>query len=268
MTTFSDTYHDYFLVEETDLYQHYHNPKMPFLYSCNVLKFKRNPTLEEYISTEKKLKNFQQKIKQDFIYLYAVENEPFSEEIEQYLLSENYTIDAEELLIIDPKDFYFKQSNAEAAVVLVQRDNQLKEYLDFMYRLNLKHGVSFAQKKQAFYLERFHSPKIQLVNAYLNGQVVGAANLILSSTFIEIDHFEVEQSFQHRGIGTEIQKFIMSQAKDKKVILIADKQSESNSMYYHQHYQLGGYQTSAFKRFEPSYLPALPQPYPSIASTP
>lgn len=252
MIAFSETYHDYTLVEETELYHHYYNPKLSFFYPCNVLKFKRNPTLEEYTATEKKLMNFQQRMNQDYIYLYAVENTPFSKEIEQYLSSENYSIASEELLSIDPKDFYFNHSNEGVTVEIVQSDSQLKDYLDFMYQLNIKNGSSFAQKKRAFYVNRFHSPKIQQINAYLNGKVVGTVNIILSATLIEIDHFEVAPSSQHSGIGTEIQKFIMSLAKDKKVILVVDKGSNANNMYYHQHYQFSGYQISAFKRFTPS----------------
>lgn len=264
MIAFSETYHDYTLVEETELYHHYYNPKLSFFYPCNVLKFKRNPTLEEYTATEKKLMDFQQRMNQDYIYLYAVENTPFSKEIELYLSSENYSIAGEELLSIDPKDFYFNHSNKEVIVELVQSDSQLKDYLDFMYQLNVKNGSSFAQKKKAFYVNRFHSPKIQQINAYLNGKVVGTVNIILSASFIEIDHFEVAPSSQHSGIGTEIQKFIMSLAKDKKVILVVDKGSNANSMYYHQHYQFSGYQISAFKRFTPS-TPSIPS-IPSIPS--
>lgn len=253
MTTFSETYHEFTLIENTDFYHHYMNAKMPFLYSCNVLKFKRDPTLEEYIETEKKLKVFQQKMNQDYVHFYSMENTPFSKEIEQYLVSENYTLTTEELLSIDPKDFYSKYSNKEVVVVLVQSNKQLNDYLNFMYQLNLKHGVSFAQKKQVFYLNRFYSPKIQQINAYLNGQVVGTANIILSEEFIELDHFEVDPTSQHQGIGIEIQKFIMSLANDKQVLLVAEKNSDANRMYYHQHYQFRGYQMSAFKRFIPSF---------------
>ncbi|SIO17952.1 hypothetical protein SAMN05878443_1797 [Carnobacterium alterfunditum] len=267
MISFSETYHEYDLVEETEFYQHFYNPKMPSIYSCNVLKFKRNPTLEEYIVAENKLMEFQQIMNQDYIFLYTVENEPFSKEVEHYLLSKNYSIASEELLSIDPKDFFFKHSNEEVTVVLVQSNSQLKDYLNFMYQLNLKNGISFAHKKQVFYLNRFHSTKIQQISAYLNGKVVGTANIILSVPFIEIDHFEVALTSQNKGIGTEIQKFIMSLTKDKKVILVVDKGTDANNMYYRQHYQFSGYQMSAFKKFTPSLLLNIPHTHSSSNST-
>lgn len=267
MVSFSETYHEYTWIEETDFYKHYQNEKLPFLYSCNVLKFKRNPSLEEFYLAEKKLMDFQKKMQQDFIHLYAAENEPFSKEIEEYLTKENYTIAAEELLVIDPKDFHFTHQNKEVAVVLVENNKQLTEYLKFMYQLNLKNGVLYAQKKQDFYVDRFISPKIQQINAYLDGQVVGTTNIILSSKYIEIDHFEVAPNFQNKGVGTQIQRFIMGLAKDKKVLLVVDKETKASRMYYHQHYQYCGYQLSAFKRFKSATITNIPQISSSIVST-
>ncbi len=263
MIMFNETYHEYFLAEETDFYKYYHNPEIPFFYPCNVLKFKKSPTLEEYMEIERKLMKFQQEMNQDYIYLYAVENTPFSKEIEQYLLSENYSIAGEELLSINPEDFYYSHSNEDVRVELVENNQQLKNYIDFMYQLNLKNGSSFAQKKQVFYVNRFHSPKVQQINAYLNGKVVGTASIILSTEFVEIDHFEVVPTAQHNGVGTEIQKFIMLLANDRKVILVVDKGTDANKMYYHQHYQFSGYQISAFKRFFPFVILDIPQSHPS-----
>ncbi|AEB30098.1 hypothetical protein CAR_c14370 [Carnobacterium sp. 17-4] len=267
MVSFSETYHEYTWIEETDFYHHYQNEKLPFLYSCNILKFKRNPSLEEFCLAEKKLMDFQKKMQQDFIHFYAAENEPFSKEIEEYLTKENYTIAAEELLVIDPKNFYFSHQNEEISVEIVGDNERLKEYLDFMYQLNLKNGVLYAHKKQDFYVDRFISPKIQQINAYLDGKVVGTANIILSSEYIEIDHFEVEPNFQNKGIGTQIQIFIMALAKDKKVLLVVDKETKASRMYYHQHYQYCGYQLSAFKRFKTATIINIPQNSSSIAST-
>lgn len=267
MISFSETYHEYTQIEETDYYYHYQNKKLPFLYSCNRLRFKRNPTLEEFCLAEKNLMDFQRKTQQDFIYLYGPENEPFSKEIEEYLATENYTVSAEELLVIDPKDFYFTHQNEEIKVSLVENNEQLKEYLEFMYQLNLKNGMSYANKKQKFYLDRFISPEIQQINAYLNGQVVGTVNIIISSKYIEIDHFEVAPNFQNKGIGTQIQRFIMALAKDKKVLLVVDKETKANHMYYHQGYQFCGYQLSAFKRFKSTTVINIPQNSSSIAST-
>ncbi|MER2173337.1 MAG: GNAT family N-acetyltransferase [Carnobacterium sp.] len=266
MISFSETYHEYTWIEETDFYHHYQNEKLPFLYSCNILKFKRNPTLEEFRLAEKKLMNFQKKMQQDFIHLYAAENEPFSKEVEEYLTKENYTIAAEELLVIDSKDFYFTHQNEEIRVDLVKDNKQLKEYLDFMYQLNLKNGAAYAHKKQDFYVDRFISPKVQQINAYLDGQVVGTANIILSSEYVEIDHFEVAPNFQNKGIGTQIQRFIMALAKDKKVLLVVDKGTKASRMYYHQHYQFSGYQLSAFKRFKSATIINNPQISSSIVS--
>lgn len=267
MITFSETYHEFTLIEKTDFYHHYHNAKMPFLFSCNVLKFNRDPMLEEFMATEKKLMNFQLKMNQDYVHFYSVENKPFPKEIEQYLVLENYILTTEELLSIDPRDFYSTRSNKKVVVGLVQSNKQLNDYLAFMYQLNLKHGVTFAQKKQVFYLNRFYSPEIQQINAYINGKIVGTANIISSGKFIEIDHFEVAPTLQHQGIGTEIQKFIMSLTKDKQVLLVAEKGSDASRIYYQQHYQFNGYQMSAFKRFLPSFSQDIPQTYPSMAST-
>lgn len=266
MISFNETYHEYTLIEETDSYRHYHNAKMPFLYSCNVLKFKKNPTLDEFRLIEKNLMDFQKQIQQNYIHFYAPENKLFSKEIEEYLLSENYTVSAEELLVIDPKDFHFTHQNENVSVVLVENDKQLKDYLKFMYQLNLKNGTLYAQKKQAFYIDRFISPRIQQINAYLDGQVVGTANVILSLEYIEIDHFEVEPSFQNNGIGTQIQKFIMASAKGKKVILVVDKGTEASHMYNHQHYKFSGYQLAAFKRFKFTAIINTPQISSSISS--
>lgn len=266
MLSFSETYHEYTCIEETDFYHHYQNEKLPFLYSCNILKFKRNPTLEEFCLAEKKLMDFQEKMQQDFIHLYAAENVPFSMEVEEYLRRENYTIAIEELLVIDPKDFHFSHQNKEIRVEIVENNQQLKEYLDFMYQLNLKNGVSYAHKKRGFYVDRFISPKVQQMNAYLAGQVVGTANIIVSSEYVELDHFEVAPNFQNKGIGTQIQRFIMALANEKKVLLVVDKDTKASRMYYQQHYQFCGYQLSAFKRFKSATIINIPQISSSIAS--
>ncbi|WP_052044358.1 GNAT family N-acetyltransferase [Alkalihalobacillus alcalophilus] len=54
---------------------------------------------------------------------------------------------------------------------------------------------------------------------------------------IEIDNLHVDDNYQKRGIGRQLQKAVMNEFPDKTVILIADGDDTPREMYQKQGYQ-------------------------------
>lgn len=59
--SFTATYILEEIVLENEHYRHYHDPEMLIRYDSNFIEFKQGPTIQEFIKTEKYLKEFHQK---------------------------------------------------------------------------------------------------------------------------------------------------------------------------------------------------------------
>lgn len=158
---------------------------------------------------------------------------------------ETYEIGFLELYTIQPSQFP-KAKNPAVDVQFVT-DFNLEAFLELQYNEDLKYGETFAIQKQDLLRRQFHDRSKQQIIAYYEGIPAGSTELVEQAEIAEIDNFFVIKSFQRKGIGSQIQQFVMETFRTKTVILVADGEDTAREMYQKQNYAYQGYQYEALK---------------------
>lgn len=244
--TFEKINHYGIKVFENDLYNHIHNPEMLLMYDCNFLQFKKNPTLLDFTKAEDYLREFHLKHDQHHLKFYFPENATILPEVREYLSQCNYHDSRLELYYIQPKRFPKINGNPEISVQSVTEEN-LDTFLKFQYELDFKYGLGYAEQRQAQHRRNFYSDSFQQVIAYFRGLPAASVDLIITDDTVEIDGLIVLDAYQKRGIGSMIQRYVMDQFMDKKVILVASGDDTPREMYIKQNYKYVSYKYEVMK---------------------
>jgi GNAT superfamily N-acetyltransferase len=234
------------LVEETELYKHYHYPEMLSRYDSNFIEFKRMPSLKEFIEAEEFLRGYHVEYGQNHLKFVFPQDHDFTEDLRNYFNKEAYQVSVNELYAIKPNDFPEVKSNSEVMVKLVDSAS-FQDYLQLQYNQDVPFGVDFAEAKVGMLKWQFEDENIAQFIAYYQGKPAGAVDVILKEDTAEIDNLFVVDSFQRKGIGSIMQRYIMESYQDKMIILIADGDDTPKEMYQKQKYTYLGYQKEVLK---------------------
>jgi GNAT superfamily N-acetyltransferase len=247
--TFDNTYHPGIVVFENDLYIHVHHPEMLLAYDNNFLKFKRTPTLFEFMEAEYYLRTFHLKHDQKHVKFYFSQNQQIPDELMAYLLQSQHQIGLLELYSIHPNQFPTVTEKHEITIQPVTIEN-IEIYLKLQYEQDQRFGHDYAVQKQGQYKRNFDDENYLQVMAYHNHLPAGSLNVIISQDTAEIDGFTVIESFQKKGIGSMLQRYVMDQFHDKTIILVANGHDTAREMYRRQNYQYQGFRYEVMKVYE------------------
>jgi len=228
------------IIYEDDVCQHVHYPEMLSRYDSNYIQFKTMPSLTAFKKSEQILRTFHQKHNQKHVKFIFPSNEKISSDLHNYLTEENYDIGFLELYTIEPSHFATSVHN-HVDVQLVTKDN-LAVFLKLQYEEDLKYGETFATEKQALLQRLFNDSHKHQLLAYYDGIPVGSTELIEEDTTVEIDNLFVLEAFQRKGIGSQLQQYVMQNFHNKIVILVADGEDTAREMYQKQNYVYQGFQ--------------------------
>ncbi|WP_042144380.1 GNAT family N-acetyltransferase [Paucisalibacillus sp. EB02] len=237
------------VIKENNLYKHYHYPEMLNRYSSNFIAFKKMPTLHEFVGTEQFLRDFHLKHGQHHVEFVFPQDKKPTTELDEYLNKQEYSIAKNELYTIEPSKFPEARSIKDILVEQVGMET-LKDYLLLQYEQDLKYGENFAKEKQNLLKRNYDSGIVIQIIAYYKGSPAGAVDVILTEGIVEIDNLFVKEPFQRKGIGSQLQRFVMDSYKDNKVILVADGDDTPREMYQRQNYKYVGFQYEALKVYE------------------
>ena len=233
------------IIYENEMYQHVHYPEMLSRYDSNYIQFKKMPSLTAFKESEQMLHNFHQQHHQQHVKFIFPANEKISGAIHNYLLEESYDIGFLELYTIEPSQFV-TSTHRQVDIQPVTEDN-LEVFLKLQYLEDLRYGETFATEKQAFLKRRFQDAHKHQLIAYYEGNPVGSVELIEEDRTVEIDNLFVQEAFQRRGIGTQLQQYVMENFHHKMVILVADGEDTARDMYQKQNYVYQGFQYEVLK---------------------
>lgn len=233
------------LIKENEIYRQYHYPEMLNRYDSNFIEWMKMPTLTQFQDVEQSLKTFHQANNQQHIKFIFPANEKISEEITKYLTTESYTIGFLELYAIQPSVFTVAK-NVAIDVELVT-DSNIEHFLKLQYDEDLKYGEGFAKDKQHLLLRQFQDRSKQQIIAYYDGIPSGSAEIIEQAETVEIDNLFVIGELQRKGIGGQIQRFVMDKYEHKTVILLADGEDTAREMYQKQNYEYQGFRFEVLK---------------------
>lgn len=234
---------------ENELYKHIHYPEMLLRYDSNFIEFKRMPSLTEFKNAVNYLREFHLKNGQKHIKFSFPANEKPAGELLEYMNDSAFMTGFTELYVIEPNQFPLVEENPDIEIQVVTKEN-LETYLNLQYQQDLGFGGKFADQKVALHIRNFADPQIQQLLALYKGVPAGSVDIIISKNTAEIDGLIVDESYQKKGIGSRLQKFVMEKYRDKLIILVADGEDTPREMYRRQNYQYRGFKYQTYKVYE------------------
>ncbi|MCM3757954.1 GNAT family N-acetyltransferase [Sporosarcina aquimarina] len=244
--TFEDIYNAGVIAIITDTYNHFHLPDMPLYYDSNFIEFKKMPIVSEFKKAEHELKNYHSARGQHHLKFTFPQDEPISKELTAYLNREDYEIGFLELYALSPKDFPVTSLSSAIKVLPVTASN-LEEFLHLQRTIDEQFGKEFAAQKQLQHKKNFSNPDFLQLIAYFDEEVAGSVDLIIQAQTVEIDGLHVLEKMRHKGVGSQLQRWLMDRFPNKLVVLVADGEDTPREMYQRQNYKLLGYQYEAVK---------------------
>ncbi|WP_025784169.1 GNAT family N-acetyltransferase [Sporosarcina sp. D27] len=244
--TFKDIYNAGVAATITDTYSHFHLPDMPLYYDSNFMEFKKMPTVSEFKKAEHELKIYHTARGQYHLKFTFPQDEPISKELTAYLNRQDYEIGFLELYALYPKDFP-ETSPSSAIKVLPVTGSNLEEFLHLQRTIDEQFGKDFAAQKQLQHKKNFSNPDFLQLVAYFEEEIAGSVDLIIQSRTVEIDGLHVLEKMRHKGVGSQLQRWLMEQFPDKLIILVADGEDTPREMYQKQNYKYIGYQYETVK---------------------
>ncbi|MFI8685294.1 GNAT family N-acetyltransferase [Rossellomorea sp. NPDC077527] len=247
--TFENIYNPGHLIANNALYQHIHYPEMLTRYDSNFLEFMKQPTLDEFQEAARFLRGFHQSKGQKHVkFLFPQDHKP-SEELMDYFKQEGFDVGFNELYSIDPDRFPSVGVNPDIEVMEVSK-KELNDYLAFQSEQDLDYGPDFADQKVDMHKRNFDNPCIMQVLAFYKGAPAGSVDVIIEEDSAEIDGLMVHETFQKKGIGSRLQRFVMDRFPDRNVILVADGEDTPRLMYQKQGYTCLGFRYEVQKVFK------------------
>ncbi|WP_230495999.1 GNAT family N-acetyltransferase [Pseudoneobacillus rhizosphaerae] len=237
-------------MDENELYKHIHNPEVLLQYDSNFIHFKKMPNIQEFNNTHSYLRTYHEKHGQKHVKFYFPEGEKLTPELEDHMKADaDFTIGYLELFAIEPANFPAINENLDIKIQRVTSET-LDDYLRFQYEQNSIYGNDFAEQKQFQHVSNYKNEKFMQIIGFYKGTPAGSVDVIISEDTAEIDALVVYEDYQRKGIGSQLQKFVMDQFPDKTVILVADGDDTAKDMYRKQNYQYLGFQYESFKVYK------------------
>ncbi|MBN8190850.1 GNAT family N-acetyltransferase [Bacillus sp. NTK074B] len=247
--TFDHIYYPGHVIGENALYKHVHYPEMLTRYDSNFLAFTRQLTVEEFKDASLFLREFHQSKGQKHVkFLFPQDHKP-SEELMDYFKQEGYDVGFNELYSIEPDQFPTVEENSDIEVKEVTK-KELNDYLAFQYDQDMDYGREFADQKVDMHKRNFENPCIMQVLAYYKETPAGSVDVIIEEDAVEIDGLMVHETFQKKGIGSRLQRFVMDRFSDRDVILVADGEDTPRLMYQKQGYTCLGFRYEVQKVYK------------------
>ena len=247
--TFEDTYTLGNIVDENDLYTHFHYPEMLTRYDSNFINFKTLPSLTKFIEVENYLRNYHMTRGQEHVKFSFPTNMKLPEDLIAYLTDKSYEISILELYAIQPKHFPVVRNNPDIEIQAVT-DQTLESLLELQYKHDLEIGTEFAEQKADLIKRQFRDQDLLQLLAFYKGSPAGYVDVIISNETVEIDNLSVDEAYQKKGIGSRLQKFVMDSFPEKVVLLVADGEDTPREMYKKQNYQYQGFKYEILKIYK------------------
>jgi GNAT superfamily N-acetyltransferase len=247
--TFKDIYYRGQIVFENDLFLHKHTAEMLLLYDGNFLQFKKMPSLTELQDAAAYLRDYHVKKGQDHVKLLFPENETIPGIMVDFLKTSGYDIGFMELYAIKPTQFPVITPVSNILVKKVMEET-LSELYELRFEMDAEISERFASQKKYLHEQNFTNERFLQVIAYYDNKPVGTVDVIVGEDTAEIDGLIVLDPYQKKGIGSQIQKYVMEEFQDKTVILIADGEDTPKEMYKKQNYEFQGMKYEALKVFK------------------
>lgn len=235
------------VVEQNERYSFYQLEEIKNRYDSNFMKLREMPTTDEFKKIVEELRSLAIGYGNEHGKIVFPEGEKPSKELIATAEELGFEWSFLELYEIQPQAFVGEcnQERPELQIGWISPE-LMDEYGQMHFEETIQSGgEAYATAIRKYKKTLIERGDIRIVVALLNGKLVGSTDLILGEQFIEIDDFFVKSDYQKQGIGTAIQLFVMKEACERTVILVADGEDTPREMYFRQGYQYVTFQYAA-----------------------
>lgn len=228
------------VVEENEGYSFYHLEEVKNRYDSNFIELLEMPTIEEFKQLVEELRILAIRYGNEHGNIVFPEGLKPSEDLIEVAKDLGFEWGIIELYKIKPYDFVGGNRREKQALQIGWITPELVDaYCQMHYeeKVQTTGDVDYATAMLKYKRGLIERGEIRIVVAMLNDKIVGSTDLIWHEQFVEIDNFFVKPNHQKEGIGTAIQQFVMKEAGERTVILVADGQDSPREMYRKQGYQ-------------------------------
>lgn len=236
------------VVEETERYSFYQLPEVKDRYDSNFMKLRVMPDLDEFQELVDELWKLARKYGNTHGKVVFPEGVKPDEKLMAAAKELRFEWSFLELYEVMPSEFIAgsgRSGSSEKIKIGWITPELVDVYGQMHFDDSVQWGEAYATAIRAYKKGLIERGAIRIVVALLDDELVGATDVILSEAHVEIDNFYVKPNFQKRGIGTAIQQFVMNEAGERKVILVADGEDTPRNMYQRQGYQFVTFQYAA-----------------------
>lgn len=214
-------------------------PDEPLVYDTNKWIYKAMPTLETWQLDQSTQLSMHHNQGSSHLAFTFPENISLSAEWLHEIETQGFELGLMELYAIESSEVNsFNLHNLEVDFVTKKT---LEDYIS-VHRLFAKpYGQDYVEQSEQVIRNQFESEDKHRVIAYKGKTPVGIMDLIIGQHTAEIDAFGVVHKYQKQGVGTAMQAFVASSAKDKTIILLADGEDSVKDMYVKQGYTFISY---------------------------
>lgn len=234
------------VVEENEHYSFYHLEEVKNRYDSNFMKLREMPKRGEFEQLVAELRSLAVRYGNEHGKIVFPEGVKPSTELVAAAKELGFEWSFLELYEVKPQEFIEGSCCARLELQVGWISPELVDKYELMhYEDKVQWGENYARAILAFKKGLIERAEISIVVALLNGELVGSADVICGEQFVEIDDFIVKPNYQKQGIGTAIQQFVMQEAGERTVILVADGEDTPREMYKRQGYRFVTFQYAA-----------------------
>lgn len=234
------------LVEENEHYSFYYLDEVKNRYDSNFMKLREMPKSGEFELLVTELRSLAVRYGNEHGKIVFPEGEKPITELVAVAKELGFEWSFLELYEVKPQEFVEGSGRARLDLQVGWISPELVyEYELMHYDEKVQWGEAYATAIREYKKGLIERGEISIVVALLNGELVGSTDVICGEQFVEIDDFFVKPNYQKQGIGTAIQQFVIQEAGERTVILVADGEDTPREMYKRQGYRFVTFQYAA-----------------------
>ena len=232
------------LSHETERFVYFKNTDLSERFSENYLLYKSVPSLKQFQEDMAFLRREQADYSSRYVHFHFPENQALPEELAQFLRAEHFQVSEHLIFWAEVDRLKLSQKIPQKVEVKAMDASLYPLYKAVSSPYYLDYSKAYSQQMAGYNYAFVENEQASLFLALTGQKIIGVMAAWYSGDIVEMDGFEVAESWRHQGVGSLLQKASLTNGV-AKAILIAEE--ENRPLYEHQGFQQVAYYIDAIK---------------------